>query len=78
MDSNGNPPLEEESQAAAAQVNADAWAIWNHTFNLVRSGELFRLCELVSWDGMRSIIPSGGCGGWTLVVRVKLDGYEEP
>lgn len=65
-------------QAAAEQTNADAWALWNHLFNMIRNDELFALCSQVFWNGMRPIAPSGGCGGWTASFNVQLDGYEEP
>jgi hypothetical protein len=77
--SKGNyvPPSEAEISAAAKQTNADAWALWNHLYNLVRAGQLFTLCGGVFWEGLRPLQPSGGCGGWTLTVRVATDGYEE-
>ena len=65
-------------QEDAAQINADGWALWNHIYSMVRAGELFMLCGEVFWDGLRSVTPSGGCGGWNLVLRVELDGYETP
>lgn len=74
----GQLPSIDSMQAAAEQTNADAWALWNHLFNMVRAGDLFALCSEVNWDGMRPINPSGGCGGWTASFRVQLDGYEEP
>ena len=64
-------------EEAAAQLNADAWALWNHLYNLVCAGQLFTFCNGVFWDGLRSIAPQGGCGGWVLNLRVALDGYEE-
>jgi hypothetical protein len=70
-------PTPTEMNTAAEQLNADGWALWNHTFNLVAAGQLFQLCGEVYWDALRSITPSGGCGGWTLTVRVRLDGYQE-
>lgn len=62
---------------AARQSNADAWALWNHLHNLRYAGLLFAKCERVRWDGMTAIEPSGGVGGWELVVRAQLDGYPE-
>lgn len=70
-------PTPAEMNAAAAQINADGWALWNHIFNLGRAKLLFPLCGEVLWEGLNSIVPSGGCGGWTLSLRVRLDGYEE-
>jgi len=70
-------PNIEDLQAAAEQIHADGWAIWNHIFNMIRAGDLFALCDEVFWQGMRAIAPSGGCGGWTASWRIQLDGYEE-
>ena len=67
----------EDLQAVAEQVNADGWALWNHLFNMVRADELFSVCGEVFWDGLRSVTPSGGCGGWQLFLRVELDGYPD-
>ncbi len=61
----------------AVQKSADAWALWNHIYNMVRAGTFSSLCDEVYWDGLRSITPSGGCSGSQLVIRVALDGYEE-
>jgi hypothetical protein len=76
MGENGGPAPVADVQAAAEQTNADAWALWNYIFNLISAGELFRLCEKIQWNGLRSIVPSGGCGGWLLVLTVQTDGYE--
>jgi len=73
----GEWPLPSEMEDAAAQLNADAWALWNHLYNLICSGQLFTLCGEVFWDGLRSMNPQGGCGGWVLTLRVTLDGYAE-
>jgi hypothetical protein len=62
---------------SAEQLNADAWALWTHIFNLLHAGLLFETCGEVHWDGLRSFGPQGGCGGWTMQLRVSLDGYEE-
>lgn len=72
-----NPPTGVELSAAAKQTNADAWALWNHLFNLWVSGLLFTFCGQVYWDGLRSITSSGNCGGWNLFLRVDWDGYQE-
>lgn len=74
----GEAPVVSDAEADAAQINADGWALWNHLYNMVRADQLFMLCGEVFWDGLRSIVPSGGCGGWNLLLRVELDGYEEP
>ena len=73
----GHFPSAADIQEAAEQVNADGWALWNYIWNLIRSGDLFSLCGPVSWDGLRAINPSGGCGGYTLTLRAEVEGYEE-
>ena len=73
----GQPPDPTAQQESAEQINADGWALWNHLYNMVRADQLFMLCGEVFWDGLRSITPSGGCGGCNLFLRVELDGYEE-
>lgn len=70
-------PTPEEMEASAAQINADAWALWNHIYNLIADGQLFQLCGEVFWDGLNVLTPSGGCGGIVLSLRVRLDGYQE-
>jgi hypothetical protein len=62
---------------AAAQGNADAWALWNHLHDMHLAGTLFTLCGAVFWDGMRALVPSGGCAGWVLLVRAELNGYDD-
>ena len=70
-------PLESELIAAATQVNADGWALWNHLYNLRCAGALSTLCDSVEWVSLTPIVPSGGCGGWVLTARMQLDGYQE-
>ena len=63
--------------ATAEQINADAWALWNHLFNLQSSDLLLNLCDEVFFDGITAAAPSGGCAGWTVAVRAYLGGYPE-
>jgi hypothetical protein len=71
------PPDADSLEAAAVQLNADGWALWNHTYNAMRAGELFSTCIEVFNDGLRALPASGACAGWILPFRVTLDGYEE-
>ncbi len=71
------PPDQTEMEAVAEQVDADGWALWNHTWNLIRAGDLFTLCD-DSRPELRQLTPSGGCAGWTYSMLVELEGYEEP
>ena len=38
------PPDADALQQDAEQLDADGWALWNHLWNLMRSGDLFTLC----------------------------------
>jgi hypothetical protein len=71
------PPSPTELTDAAEQLDADAWALWNHVWNMIRADQLFMLCGEVFWDGLRALAPSGGCAGWVLQLRVQEEGYEE-
>lgn len=75
-DSGGNPPPALEQQEAAAQINADKWALWNYIYDLIRDGGLFDRCCDVIWGPLSPLQPNGGCGGSTLTVTVCFDGYE--
>lgn len=71
------PPAVVDEEAASEQMSADAWALWNHIPNMIRAGLLFEKCKPVFMDGMRALPQQGGCGGWIMLIRVTLDGYEE-
>lgn len=73
----GNPPPALEQEAAAQQINADKWALWNHIYNLINEGLLFDKCCDVIWGGLTALNPNGGCGGSSLLITVCFDGYEE-
>ena len=75
--SQANPPSPAEQEAAAEQINADKWALWNHIYNLVGNGLLFDKCCDVIWIGLDALQPNGGCGGSSLTIIVCFDGYEE-
>lgn len=71
------PPDPVELGAAARQLNADAWALWNHLFNAVHAEGLLTLCDEVFWDAITPVIPSGGAAGWLVTARASLGGYTE-
>jgi hypothetical protein len=71
------PPSPDELNLASMQHTADSWALWNHLHNLVRAEHLVSLCEQVFFDGLIPAVPAGGCAGWSAVIRVALEGYEE-
>lgn len=70
-------PAQAELVAAAMQVDADGWALWNHIFGMVRAGTLFTRCSEVKFGLLSSLPPEGGCVGWFWPVEIQLDGYEE-
>lgn len=70
-----NPPTATELDAAAAQINADGWALANGIANALNEGELHEKCSGWKWDGVNAATPMGGCGGWTINFRVTVDGY---
>ena len=76
-DIDGEAPSAAANSAAAEQTDADAWALYNHLWNMVRAGALLSICSEVFFDGLRALDPSGGCGGWVLTLRAQVDGYEE-
>lgn len=71
------PYRPEDLTNTARQTNADGWALWNHIYNAWQSGDLFTLCTEVFFDGIRALPEEGGRAGWTITLRVKLDGYED-
>lgn len=71
------PPTPDQLNFNSMQHTADAWALWNHLHNLVRAEHLVSLCEQVFFDGLIPAVPAGGCAGWSAVIRVALEGYEE-
>lgn len=73
-----NPYPAADLTATAQQTNADAWALWNHLFNMAMASlSPFSLCKEVFFDAMRALPEEGARAGWILVLRVQLDGYEE-
>ena len=74
----GDPPTPEQLNEDSEQTDADAWALWNHLWSLwCPAGLLLATCSEVFWDGLRPVPTSGLCSGWTLHLRVQLDGYPE-
>lgn len=71
------PPAPTSLEAAAAQIHADGWALWNHIWNMIRNETFLARCQQVTVGNLTALIPDGGCGGWTLGFAAVLDGYEE-
>jgi hypothetical protein len=74
-DAKGTPPSIAALEAAANQLYADGWALWNHLYCLWTSELLFTFCDEVFWDTLRPLGPQGGCAGWDLGIHMTLDGY---
>lgn len=70
-------PTPEELTASARQLDTDAWALYNHVYNAIRAEEFLTLCGEAFFVGVVPVLPSGGCGGWTVTIRASLDGYAE-
>lgn len=62
-------------EAAAAQVNADGWALWNGILGAIYREEIASRCLDVDAGPLSARSASGGCGGWTLTIRAGLLGY---
>ena len=64
--------------ANATAMNEDLWAIWNWLLEAKRDGLLFDgACTAMYLDPPLSI-NQGGCCGWTLQIRVPVNGYAAP
>lgn len=72
----GRLPTPFEQDAAAQQINADKWALWNYLFALIRNGQLFDRCCDVIWGPLLPLQPNGGCGGSSLTITVCFGGYD--
>lgn len=76
IDDDGRLPDPAAMTAAAAQTDADIWALWNYIPAAVRAGVLFSpRCSGVIIDGTVAQNAQGGCAGWAYQVRVPLDGF---
>lgn len=64
-------------QGHSRQLYADAWALWNHIYNLIEVDQFLTRCGRVVFQSMQSLQTEGGCGGWQLSFLVQLDGYSE-
>ena len=64
--------------ADALQLDADAWALWNHLYWLQASDMLLNLCSEVFFDGMSMLPPlrAAAPGGWRQI-RTSLDGERQ-
>lgn len=71
-----SPPSVASMSEAARQLDADAWALWNHLFWLQASDQLLNLCDEVFFDGISTLPPSGGCAGWVAQIRAYLGGHQ--
>jgi hypothetical protein len=71
----GAPPSPAQLETLAAKVQQDLWATWNHLWQKVKDGTLFRTCEPTYFDAAVPSVESGAAAGWQLVIRGVLEGY---
>jgi hypothetical protein len=76
IDVMNQPYKAEDLTNTSAQTNADGWALLNGIYDAWRSGHLFTLCSELFFDGLRALPEEGGRAGWTLTLRLRLDGFE--
>jgi hypothetical protein len=70
-------PTPDEHAAAAREINADSWALWNHLRHAKKTGALFPPREReFSLEPSVSLNPEGGAAGCAVTIRVELDGYD--
>lgn len=71
------PPTVEQQTASSQQTLADAWALWNHIYNLIRAELFLTWCNRADFVSMQSIRPADtACAGWQLAFLMQVDGYE--
>lgn len=79
VDDRGEAPSASAIETSANEVLQDVWAIWNFTRKKHRANLLFASPsgrrELIL-DPAISVPTEGGAAGWSIPIRVQLDGYE--
>lgn len=66
-------------ESAAAYSSEDVWALWNGLFRRYLSGDLLTEgegCKDVWFDQALPLEPQAGIVGYTIRIRVELDGYD--
>lgn len=65
--------------SAAAILNSDLWAIWNHLAYLQRTNQLFpqNTTRVMNFNSAVPLQTAGGFGGWTVNLDLELPGYSE-
>lgn len=69
------PPDVVDLDAAARELSADGWLLWNVVPAALRAGELWGACHFTGWEPLQPLQPSGNIAGWTFPLQVQIDGY---
>lgn len=76
--SNTGAVLPAANEAVAAQVNEDAWILWNALYWAVQNGDFLDTCSNVYWESSRYEPEMGGCVGWEFYVSAEIEGIPNP
>jgi hypothetical protein len=72
----GTPETPAEMAAAAGNLYADGWSLWNGLMQLRRdSGLLNGYCSAVYFESAVVVPLLGFVGGWEITLRADLNGY---
>lgn len=66
--------LTTDIEAAAVEVQEDAWALWNGITCAIKNGTFQDLCSIVHLDRAMPISEQGGCVGWQFILRTAIGG----
>jgi hypothetical protein len=76
ISSAGSLPSEEEETEAATKQHQDLIAVWNAVRQAKRDGDLFGgHCDLLFFDGARTLEVEGGFAGWEIDYRADISGF---
>jgi hypothetical protein len=76
IDEAGNPPSDDEETAAATKQHQDLIAVWNAVRQAKRDDSIFGgACDLLFFDGARSLEVEGGYAGWEIDFRADISGF---
>lgn len=74
----GQPPSPAELDAVAEVIAQDGWLLWNCVANAIANGGLFGAgCLGIYLDSAIPLVESGGCAGWTLQIRARIQAVAE-
>ena len=72
----GQPPDPAELEAVAAVVDEDVWRLWNCLATAHCNGTLFG-DQCLGWylDNAAPLVEGGGCAGWVIQLRARVQGF---